>query len=784
MTALLVLLLAASLNAASIQGVVRTEGSREPIALASIALPELQRRVLTDAKGFFVLAAVPAGRWRVDVSALGYSSHTVTVVVGDAGTVRLDFDLRVTPVALPSVTVQTQSSGSAAAASATAGSPPVRVDGPQLKNVPGLAEPDVLRALQILPSVSAISDYSTALYVRGGSTDQNAILLDGVPLFNPYHVGGLFSAIGGDAVSWVDVWPGGLPASAPDRLSSVVAINTRQGGKDRVRTSGGIGLLSTTATIDGPFNAGRGSFLFAGRRTYADAITNAAHRIRLIKFEMPYNFTDAYSKLTHSVGSLGALTASAYWDGELLHFRPSNNGEPKDFGRLAWGSHMLSLNYRQPLGGTVLLDARLGYTDFRGGFDGWSVSTDQEQMCDANNRCEWKIVSADSTHVIDAFTDARDLLGSADLSWFFNHHTLRAGVQLDLYHFVHDVTDSDIDTVHLPRFRHDRRARTIATYLEDQWAPSERLSIRAGLRMLDGGDLGRTILPRLGARYQLSPKISLSTAFSRNAQAVRTMKDDESVISSLIAYDVLTVQPERAGLARASDVVVGAQYEGSSTMLRIDAFWKSMSHLALAPQSIDPLDAPPLVIDSFRLGTGSVHGVEVSARQQIGSWNIGLGYALNFAERRAGDDVFTPRFERRHQFDVTAEYRRGERTLLSAHLAAASGQAYTPIVGMTQRLEYDAIHGEWLPGDNWLIAGEHNTARLPGYFRLDVAARRSYEKRWFGRAGVLTPYLQIVNVLNTKNALVAEPQPNLGRPLINYWPQLPLIPTFGLEWRF
>jgi hypothetical protein len=337
-----------------------------------------------------------------------------------------------------------------------------------------------------------MSDYSTALYVRGGSADQNAILLDGVPLFNPYHVAGLFSAIASDAVSWVDVWPGGLPASASDRLSSVVAINTREGGKDRVRTSGGIGLLSTAATVDGPFNAGRGSFLFAGRRTYADAITNAAHGIGPIKFEMPYNFTDEYAKLTHSVGSMGALTASAYWDGEGLDFGNSDGNAPKDFGQFTWGSHMLSLNYRQPLGGTVLLDARLGYTDFRGGFDGWSVGTDQAQTCDANNRCEWTIVHADTSHVIDAFTNARDLLGSADLSWFFNRHTLRAGAQLDFYDFVHDVTDSDInDTLYLPRFRHERSVRTIAAYVEDQWMPAEGLSVRAGFRFLDGGNLGR-----------------------------------------------------------------------------------------------------------------------------------------------------------------------------------------------------------------------------------------------------------------------------------------------------
>src|SRR5690606_38030161 len=110
---------------------------------------------------------------------------------------------------------------------------------------------------------------------------------------------------------------------------------------------------------------------------------------------------------------------------------------------------------------------------------------------------------------------------------------------------------------------------------------------------------------------------------------------------------------------------------------------------------------------------------------------------------------------------------------------------YSPAVGLTTPMQYDPANGQWVPGGLEVVLGERNSGRLPGYLRLDVAARKRYEKHWFGRRVSVTPYLQVLNVLNTRNVLLAEPQPYGDRgPELSYWPQLPFFPTFGVQWSF
>src|SRR5690606_1597935 len=301
---------------ATIRGVVRVERTLEPIAGATVRIPDLGRTALTDTRGYFVLADVPAGRWRVVASALGYREHELAVTL-ESGTVRLDFELAIQPVPIAGVEVE-ESRPATMSVPRTPGPPAFRVDVPALDVLPGFAEPDVLRAVQLLPSVAAASDFSSAPYVRGGSPDQTLITLDGVPLTNPYHVGGLFSAIPFDAVSSVDVTPGALPASAGDRLSGQVDIHTREGGRDRVRGSGTIGLLSAHATVSAPLPGGEGAVLVAARRTYLDAATAAAHALGLLPDRLPYGFSDIYLKATRDVGDLGSISLSTYLNGEYL----------------------------------------------------------------------------------------------------------------------------------------------------------------------------------------------------------------------------------------------------------------------------------------------------------------------------------------------------------------------------------------------------------------------------------------------------------------------------------
>src|SRR5690606_32437325 len=160
---------------------------------------------------------------------------------------------------------------------------------------------------------------------------------------------------------------------------------------------------------------------------------------------------------------------------------------------------------------------------------------------------------------------------------------------------------------------------------------------------------------------------------------------------------------------------------------------------------------------SFRIGRGRVRGLELLARYRPGRTDIMLSYALQFAELDVAGETYPPRYERRHLLMAAAAVPLGETGTLGAQLALGSGQPYSPAVGLTTPMQYDPANGQWVPGGLEVVLGERNSGRLPGYLRLDVAARKRFEKHWFGRRVSVTPYFQVLNVLNTRNVLLAEP---------------------------
>lgn len=759
-------LLALLAPATIVHGTVRAEGSREPVAQAVVEVMELGSRTVTDAHGYFAIAGVPPGNWRVRVNALGYAEVEQEFEVPAEGSVRIDLTLAPKPIELAGLEVL--GGGNPSAGTVGAGPRPLRVSSSVIGLTPGLAEADVLRVVQTLPAVAAASDFSSALYVRGGSPDQNLILLDGMPLFNPYHLGGIFAAIDPDAVASVELIPGAFPARVGDRLSSAIGVTTRDGGRDRVRASGALGLISSRAGVEGPLPGGGGSFLLSGRRTYLDLATRAATSIGVLEHEIPYAFTDLHLKLTHDVGELGKISASGYMDTEGL--RGDDDEGILGGSDWSWGTRAGSLRLRHPLIAGLLGEVQLAAGVFRGHLD----SEDHEAA------------GSYPTRPLYLRTTMRDILVAGHLTWSLPAHQLRAGLQLDRYLFEHNIR-SGTGTVadYFPDLQRTDRLGTIAVYLEDEWKPVEALQIRVGGRFLDAGEVGAVWLPRIGGRLHLSPALAFTFGSGRSAQAVRSLRYEESIVASLVAYDLLVAADPGTGLSLADDVTIGAEWTAETTSLRLDAYTKWYRNLPLVPLPVEPLQAP-VIAQEFQPGAGRARGMEVQLRRAFGRATISGAYALSFAEYRLGDDVFAPRFHRQHSLDLMGMTTLGERGHLSARLALGSGQPYTPPVGALQTLRFDPRTGgyAWPVRGEPILLGRHNSARLPGYLRLDLALRTSAERSWFGKRVTVTPYLQILNVLNTRNVLSAAPDMNGTERRLEYAPQIPFLPSFGVEWRF
>lgn len=761
----------------TVRGTVRTEGSLEPVPYATIETGTSERGVLADQRGFFVLPDLPAGEAALRISAAGYRTASRRVGVPAGGTAALTIPLTPAPVELEGIEV----GGTRGGVSRESPGPGFdRVDAGLIERLPAAAETDVIRSLQILPSVQPISDFSSALYVRGGSSDQTLITLDGVPVFNPYHLGGIFSAVDPETVATVDVHPGALRAPLGDRLSGAVEIWTREGGKDRVRGQGGVSLISTRAGVDGPL--GDGTFLLSVRRTYLDLLTGIADLAGFLEQPVPYHFTDAHLKLTRPLSSTGTLTGSFYVDTEELTNRdPTSTSEgPSEDDHFGWGSRVLSLGHRQLLGDHLLLEAKAGFSSFRGEIEFFDT------------RAILGMEELQTIRTVRGRAYMRDALVQTGLTWYGRSHRLRAGTRVDGYLLDYDVERSDgfYEDV-LPPFRSRRTLTTVAAYVEDVWRPMDRVQARVGGRVLTGaGDVAW--MPRLGLTVGLTSSLSLRVGGGAYAQALQSLRNEESHLSSFLAYDLLT-PVDSLGFARSWDMVLGLEWRDDRTRIEADAYQKAMSDLPLPPLPSDPLEAPVIVTEGFLRGTGRTRGVEISARREWGQAGaVQLSYALSDGERTVDGVTWTPRQHRRHFIDLLAIRSWGDRGSLSARLVAATGQPTTPVLGRFGDLEYDPIEERYQEGyEGGFLLGRHNSRRLPGYWRVDVAARRDFQKRWFGREVTLTPYLQITNLFNTRNVLVARPQNNFYRPTgdepgaeLEYLPMIPILPTFGVEWRF
>jgi hypothetical protein len=738
----------------AVQGTVRSDPSGEPLPHAAVVVPELDRRVSADSRGFYVLAGLPAGSHRLRVVAMGHDTASFTAVVPQGGTVRMDLRVPVRGVALDVVEVRTDVQHPAS----RTGPGSVLMDRAEIKAQPALAEADAFRAVQALPSVAAVSDFSSAPYLRGSPQDHVVLTLDGAPLINPYHVAGLFSAIDPEAIAGVEVIAGALPADQPDRLSGAIHITTREGGRDRFRTTGGVGLVSSRVGVDGPLPGGGGSMLLSVRRTYLDAAVTGARALGLTRESFPYAFTDAHLKLTHDVGEAGTLSVSGYVNDERLRMPSAWASENVGWG---WGSRAASVRFRRPLAERWLLDARLGTTSF-------------SALLESR---DWGRPLARS--------DMDNTVAGLEAARYGGTHRTTAGVAAELHRLDHDVTGTGADETGLvlPALQRDERVRSLAVFLNDEWTPGPRFGARAGLRILHVLDGATVVMPRVGARVGLRDDLALTFGAGRYAQTVRSLRDEESYVASLFAYDLLVAAPAAAP-ATSWDVVVGAEWTGARTALRVEAFGRGIDGMIMPPLADDPRDTPALVASDSIVGSGSARGVEVLLRHQGGRGSLMVAYTLAHAAREVDGTRYTPRFNRRHTLDATGTLRLGERGQGNARLAVSSGQPFTPLLSQHGGYRYDPNTGMWQPGQSPLVYGAHNSERLPAYLRLDLGIRRTYHRRLFGGEGAVTPYFQVLNAIGTRNVLWASPAQQSGRPVLEYGPQLPTLPTLGVEWRF
>jgi hypothetical protein len=782
----LVLAMAASLGAsghaaaqstASVFGRVADEAGQpvQNVAVTLLGTPAFRRTVLTDAAGIYRMVGIGAGVYRLRADRLGFTGGEQRELVLTPGeSRRLDLVLRVDTVLLEGVVVEGQRDRNRERArfETDPGVTARVVEGSTLKMVPGLAEADVLRAIELLPGVVSTSDFSSAFHVRGGSADQNLFLLDGFPIFNPFHLGGLFGVFNADAIARAELLAGGFGAEYGGRVSSVLSVESQPAEEPGLEVLGGVSLLATRALIRStlPDVVGRslggdgGSWFVSGRRSYFDQL------LRPIT-AFPYHLYDLQTHVMLETRGDGRLSVTGYRGRDILDLSDfqAPGADESSILRLRWnwGNSVLGLRWEQPLAGGWLSDSRVGYTTF------------------------------DETLGFVDFDDVRfssrirQTMGRTDLSRDLGPTlSMRVGAALDRIEY-----ENRGEAGGTTFFDAGNDGILAGAYSQVRWRPGSWI-IEPGVRLdsWSSGDATHTLLsPRFAAKrfFGEDEETAVKLAIGRYTQFMHSLRNEEFPVSN----DTWIGADGNVPPVTSDQVQIGIErYWGESWSASVEAYLRDFRGVTEFNIADDPNDPT----DDLLSGTGLSHGLDILVRRTTGRLNGWLSLSYLRATRTlpnpladGWDDVppeitFAPIFDRRLDLDVVAQYELPREVELGLRWTFGSPLPYTRPVGQYVGWRYNALDGRFEPlssGEGpplYVVLGERNAQRYPPYHRLDVTARRTFERSW----GSWTPYLQVLNVYNRRNVLFYFYNYDRLPPTRSGLSMFPVLPAVGVEVAF
>ena len=755
-----------------ISGFISDSSSGEALIGANVILQETGQGMATDMNGYYVIQDILPGDYVLMVSYVGFSLRKEKLTITEGESIKLNIALLEEVVELSQVEVTAEQLQRKANIQPNK----INLSPRMMKAAPALAEPDLFRTIQALPGVLTTSEFSTGLVIRGGNTDQNLILLDGVTVYNPSHLGGIFSNFIVDGVKEAELIKGAYNAEYGGRLSAVLNIISREGNQKKFEGKANLSLLSAQTTLEGPFY--KGAWVLSGRRTYFDQIFKNNPNIP------PYYFYDIQSHVYSDITAKDRLSLSFYNGIDDLLF-----GTFGLAGR--WGNSTLSTQYRrvfsEKLIGNFLYANSLFFTEF--GLGGSNGLNSDNQIDDATV--------------------------AVNFSWFkSSENTVKFGAQLKNLGFLYTNTFGDS-----LQFKIETKPKEFASYAKLKYSPSEKFILEPGVRINMYNVYSDSIFPdlRLGMKYLLNDDRYLNFSLGNYHQFIATFQDDynPTILDQWIAVDN-SIAP-----AKSSQIVLGyEEYLNNLYKLQVEGYYKDIKNLFTFEESratTDEAVSDSVLSDIVTPSNGYAYGLELFAQKMSGRLSGWLAYTFSVS-RKSMNSIFYDKSEeyynswdRTHSFSALGNYIFNNKWDMNWKLSLQSGQAYTPIIGY-----YNQILPESPDEVFRTIPGTRNSARYSPYSRLDLGF--VYHTKIFGSK--MDIYVQIINVFNRKNTFrksysvgstyngidddgdwdeekhdsngngepdvgeVNVDEADEGRLQVNDISLFPIIPTIGFSWEF
>lgn len=761
-----------------INGFIKEDANGETLNYANVYLDGTSLGDMSNENGYYVIDEIPDGEYRVKVMMMGYLIEEKTVNLSNSQTLTINFSLKEDIIEGETIVVTAEKERFENQIETSK----IQISRMEIEAAPALIEADLFRTIQTLPGVVTHSDFNSALYIRGGNPSENMILLDDVRIYNPYHLGGVFSTFNTDAIKNVDISLGGFPARWGNATSSVISITNKDGNSKEFEGSGSVSLLSSKIELEGPIP--NGSFLISGRRTYFDFIYNTFVGSKS-DAEVPYYFYDFHGKINYHFSPNNKLTLSGFYGDDVMSTESD---------REEWNEQTQSIR----VVGTDKTDIRFG---------NFSTTLKWQYIFNPKLFSEFVVaksrfrVKMNGDYGTDESTDAQDVIEDltvrGDLTYFHSdNHEIVFG--FDYQHLDFNIS-MDINDTRL--INYSRNANFYSTFLQDDWKLSSRLNIQTGLRMTyyDLGDNFR-FDPRISARYRLMHNLNLKASFGLYHQYFYTFNpEDIDFLNYIRLIDLWFPIDERYKPIQAIHYIGGIEYMfNDDYMFSLEGYFKDYDHLLDLNEIGDAGED-----DDFLRGHGRAAGVELMLRKQTGDFNGWLSYTLAFTERtielpRASYFIgnsnvnrefqtYYPSYDRRHSFTLVANYQTSEKLKLSTRFSYASGLPETPTIGWKNSYTIGGnpndVYGDLVP-----VKAAKNSQRYPDYMRWDISVMHTFQfESWS-----LQPYLQIINLTNHKNIFIynydlyqeVDASGNVLPAKREGIPMFPIVPTIGANFKF
>lgn len=690
----------------SISGFVRDGESGETLILANLRIQNTLIGAATNTSGYFTITGLVPGKYVLVVSYIGYKNVELELVLEPEQALQLDIELEPEGFDVGEVVITAESDTEEEQRQLGA----TKMTTATIRKLPTILEPDVFRALQLLPGVKAASDFSSGLYIRGGSPDQTLILLDRTSVYNPSHFFGVFSTFNPDAIKDIRLFKGAYPASYGGRIGSVVDIYNKDGNRKTTDGTLTVGLLASRAMVEGPHRWG--SWMLAVRRSTVEPILAAARSGDVNGIPDKFYFIDTNGKVNFDISANNKVSFSFYTGKDVVVVPIVADVDVQ----LRYGNETLSANW------THLFSDRL-YSNF----------TFTRSHYFSNPSFDFATTHSEQDNQVRDYSVKGDLEFVPD-----SRRTWRAGFWGGQLRFDLKNTFDNVNVFSLVT-----RSMFANGFTEYVYRPSAQWTLTSGIRAsyFENGSFFR-VEPRFSAEKKLTDNLFAQIGVGRFHQFLTLVSNE-----AFSGLDVWLTSAAKVPPAYGDQYVTGLKYKTESGLrIEWEGYYRTMRKLF----SLNPFlpDVAGLEYhEMFHFGDGYAWGSEIFIQGSLGPVSGFAGYTYGTTRRRFPAinerQYFAPKYDRTHDLNITATYNLTKSWQITAVLNYATGQAYTEPAS-----QYRLTHSPFNSQDVNVLVSPFNGSRLPPYHRLDIGATKS--GRFFGFADYELQ-LQVVNAYNRKN---------------------------------